>query len=71
MENKSKIVNTIKEVLQDEGRSQRWLSKKVGIHYTTMNGYLNNERQPPADILFKIAQALGRSMDSLVKEKTA
>lgn len=69
MEEKKEIVNIVKEVLEEEGRSQRWLAKKIGIHYVTVNGYVNNERQIPADALYKIAKALGRSMDSLVKEK--
>ncbi len=71
MENKTEIVNIIKEVLQEQGRSQRWLAKKCGVHYTTLNGYLSNKQQPPADVLYKIAVALGCSMDSLIREKAA
>ena len=70
MEDTTIIVNIIKEILEDEGRTQKWMAKKVDIHPTTLNGYMNNERQIPGDVLYKIAKALNRTMDSLMKEKT-
>lgn len=69
MEETTIIVNIIKDILEDEGRSQRWMAKKVGIHPTTLNGYINNERQIPGDVLYKMAKALNRTMDSLMEEK--
>lgn len=69
MKTKFKIVNTIKEKLKEEERSQRWLSRKTGIHVMTLNGYVNNDRQPPADSLYLIAEALNCTTDSLLEKQ--
>lgn len=61
-------MNTIKEILKEKERSQRWLSRKTGIPVTTAHDYINNIRQPPADSLYLIAEALEVSTDALLKE---
>lgn len=66
---KRKIVNRIQDELNEQERSQRWLSRKTGIAVMTLNGYVRNERQPAADLLYLIAEALNVTTDSLLIEE--
>ena len=65
---KKEIVNIIAEKLEEIERSQRWLAKKVDVNPMTMNNYVRNTRQIPADILFKVARVLGCTTDDLLTE---
>jgi putative transcriptional regulator len=51
-------LNRIKAVLKDEGRSQGWLAKKMGLNYNTVNGWCNNRNQPYLSDLVKVAELL-------------
>ena len=33
----------IKARLKEQGRSQRWLAKKMGVHYQTINRWVNGK----------------------------
>lgn len=50
--------NKIKEVLNEQGRSQAWLSEKLGKSYNMVNSYVQNRRQPSLEVLNKIASIL-------------
>ena len=52
------IMNRIKEVLTEQGRSQAWLADKLDMSYMTVTRYCNNKRQPTIDTLNKIAELL-------------
>jgi putative transcriptional regulator len=47
-------LNRIKDVLEDKGISQMWLSKKLGKSFSTVNAYACNRLQPSLDTLAKI-----------------
>jgi putative transcriptional regulator len=51
-------MNRIKEVLRDQGRTQTWLSEKIGKSYVVVTNYCNNNSQPSIPILRKIAKIL-------------
>jgi transcriptional regulator with XRE-family HTH domain len=51
-------MNRIKEVLKDQGRTQTWLSEKIGKSYVVVTNYCNNNSQPSIPILRKIAKIL-------------
>ena len=59
-------MNRIKEVLEQKGYSQAWLSEKLGKSYNIVNGYCNNNRQPSLDTLFKIADVLNIDVKKLI-----
>jgi len=59
-------MNRIKEVLNEKGISQRWLSKKLGKSYNMVNSYAKNRRQPSIECLFKISQILNVKASSLI-----
>lgn len=62
-------MNRIKEVLEDQGRSQRWLADKLGKSYNMVNAYVQNRQQPKLEVLYEIAELLGVSAKELLTEK--
>jgi putative transcriptional regulator len=51
-------MNRIKEVLDEKGIKQIWLSNQLGKSYNMVNSYVQNRRQPTIEDLFKIAKIL-------------
>lgn len=51
-------INRIKEILVIQGKSQVWLSKKLGKTTTTIASICNNKTQPHLKDLKKIAHYL-------------
>jgi transcriptional regulator with XRE-family HTH domain len=63
-------MNCIKEVLEDQGRTQRWLADKLGKSYNMVNAYVQNRQQPRIEILYEIAELLAVDVkDLLVSNK--
>jgi len=50
--------NRIKEVLEQQERTQTWLSEQIDLDFVTITRYVNNHRQPSIEILFEIAKIL-------------
>lgn len=53
--------------LFDKRMSQTQLSEKVGVKRETISRYISGEKTPSSETLIKIADALGVTVDSLVK----
>lgn len=51
-------LNRIKAVLQEQGRTQTWLANKLGLAFTTVNGWCNNRKQPYLTDLIRAAEVL-------------
>lgn len=51
-------MNRIKSVLKEQGRSQMWLSEKLGKSYVMVTHYCNNKTQPSIETLNQIAVIL-------------
>ena len=62
-------MNRIKEVLEDQGRSQKWLAGKLSKSYNMVNAYVQNRQQPRLEVLFEIAEILDVQPKDLIKEK--
>ena len=62
-------MNRIKEVLEDQGRSQKWLATKLGKSYNMVNAYVQNRQQPRLEVLFEIAEILDVQPKDLIQEK--
>ena len=60
----------LKKERVDKGLSQTELANLVGIHYTQIGRYENKGSQPSADVLAKLANALGVSSDFLTNGST-
>ena len=66
-------MNRIKEVLEEKGIKQTWLSEKLGKSYPVINGYVQNRVQPKLEVLYQIAELLDVSPKDLLvtKEKNS
>ena len=49
-------MNRIKEVLERQGRSQKWLASKIGRSNNSVNSYVQNRTQPSMELLYLIAE---------------
>ncbi len=58
--NKSQMaeLNRIKEVLEERGIKQKWLSDNLGKSYAIVNAYVQNRKQPRLEVLYEIAKLL-------------
>ena len=61
-------MNRIKEVLEEKGIKQKWLSEQLGKSYTMVNSYIQNRQQPRLEILFEIAKILNVEPKELLVE---
>jgi transcriptional regulator with XRE-family HTH domain len=64
-------MNRIKEVLEEQGRSQKWLATQISKSYNMVNAYVQNRQQPRLEILFEIAKVLGVDPKQLLKSEEA
>ena len=62
-----KRFHRVKEVLQEQGKSQRWLHLKTGIPTPSIHGYVHNTIEPSLSSLHHIAKALKVKLKDLIK----
>jgi transcriptional regulator with XRE-family HTH domain len=60
-------MNRIKEVLQEKGIKQVWLSEKLEKSFNMVNEYCNNKRQPSLEDLNRIAEILDIDVRLLIQ----
>ena len=56
----------IKEILDEQGRSQRWLSKQLGITEATVSAWIKKVSKPRTSMVTKIADALNVPVERLI-----
>lgn len=59
----------ILELLKKEGLSQKELAGMAGVTEAALSRYINNERQPKAEVLANIATALSTTSEYLLRGK--
>lgn len=59
-------MNRIKEVLEEKGIKQTWLSEKLCKSYNMVNAYVQNRRQPSLELLNDIANILNVDVKDLI-----
>lgn len=62
-------MNRIKEVLQEKGLTQVWLSEEIGKSFKMVNAYACNRKQPSLKTLFQIAELMQVGVKDLIVEK--
>lgn len=62
-------LNRIAEVLEKQGRSQLWLSERLGISKTAVNNLCKQRSQPTLQRIRDISRVLGVSMCDLIQEE--
>lgn len=53
-----KVINRIKVVLVEQGRTNKWLADKLGKNATTVSRWCTNDMQPSLETLVEISDAL-------------
>jgi putative transcriptional regulator len=61
-----KAMNRIKEVLEQKGIKQIWLSEQLSKSYNMVNSYVQNRRQPSLEVLNEIADILDIDIKELI-----
>ncbi|MCB0536154.1 MAG: helix-turn-helix transcriptional regulator [Bacteroidetes bacterium] len=61
-------MNRIKEVLEEKGIKQTWLTERLGKSYNMVNGYVQNRQQPRLEVLFEIAKILDVEVADLLAD---
>ena len=56
----------LEEKRKEKGLSRQQLAKKVGVTYEAIGHYENEQREPKASILKRIAEALDCKMEDLI-----
>lgn len=59
-------MNRIKKVIEEQGRSQKWLAEKLGKSYNIVNAYVQNRQQPRLEVLYEIADILNVDVRTLL-----
>ena len=63
-------LNRIKEVLREQGRTNKWLSAQLGKNEVTVSRWCRNVQQPDLETLYRIARTLGVGICVLLVEET-
>ena len=53
-----KILNRIKSVLAEKGKTNLWLAEQLGKNKSTVSKWCTNDQQPTLETLFEIAEIL-------------
>ncbi len=53
-----KILNRIKSVLAEKGKTNLWLAEQLGNNKSTVSKWCTNDQQPTLETLFEIADVL-------------
>lgn len=56
----------LKQARTKKGLSQNDLAKTIGVHVTNISRYERGENRPTSDVLTKLANALGTTVDFLM-----
>ena len=70
MTRKKEELNCIRQVLEDQGRTQTWLAKKLDLAFGTVNAWCNNRGQPYLTDLIRTAELLGVAPSDLIVDGT-
>ena len=61
--------NRIKEELEEQEFSQKWLSDQIGVSVVTVNFWCSNKSQPSIKTLFEISKVLKITPDRLLNKQ--
>ena len=65
----SKFGKNLLKVLEEKHVTQQQLADAIGISNVSVNRYISGERNPSAETVAKMAQALGVSTDTLLESE--
>ena len=66
MENKNHIGTKLFKIRNERGETQEHVAECVGITYVSLSRYENGQRMPKMDILARLAEHFGVTVDELI-----
>lgn len=60
------VLNRIKAVLADKGKTNLWLAEQLQVNKTTVSKWCTNDVQPTMETLFRIADNLSVDVRELL-----
>jgi transcriptional regulator with XRE-family HTH domain len=61
-----KVINRLKVVLAEQGRTNKWLAEKLDKNTATISRWCTNEMQPSLESLLEIAETLNVDVRKLL-----
>jgi len=61
-----RVINRLKVVLVEQGKTSKWLAEQLGKNETTVSRWCTNEVQPSLDNLVNIAELLNIDIKELL-----
>ena len=61
-----KTINRLKVVLAEQGKTNKWLSEKLGKNTATISRWCTNEMQPSLETLVQMADVLNIDVRELL-----
>lgn len=58
--------SNVKKLIKEQNTTQEWVANTAGISFRTFQNWMTRKRLPDADEAFKIASALGTTVEYLV-----
>lgn len=62
------VVNSLKLVLVENDRTNKWLAEKLGKNESTASRWCTNDIQPSLETLIRIAEVLDIDVGELLKQ---
>jgi putative transcriptional regulator len=59
----------LKEIMKEQGRTQNWLSEKVGVNKATISLIINKKSIPTLPVALRIAKVLEKPVEDIWFEK--
>lgn len=70
MANKELLGQRLLRLRMLHGETQEQVAERAGVSYVSLSRYENGQRMPKMDILMKLADHYGISVDELMREET-
>ena len=64
--NHNKLSDRLKQLRKEKNISQTEMAKEIGVSYSQYSRYEARDAQPPAEVLNRIADSLGTTVDFLL-----
>ena len=64
------IADRLRRILDERKITQRELARLTGLHFNTINSYVSGKKEPGAEKLRKIADALNADLNWLIRGET-
>lgn len=65
----AKLTSRLREILKQQGRSQKWLCEQTGANKSTISDLVKGAHDPSMVLGLRIAKALGVSVEDIWNEE--